>query len=70
VALTEDQPIIKPYAQDRWAELQDTRSVPVEVSLDLVEAFDRRWVGLLRGSMPRTGSARSAILNTGQFLSR
>ena len=48
LALTEDEPTIKPYAEDRWAELQDNRSVPVEVSLDLVEALHRRWVGLLR----------------------
>ena len=29
LALTEDQPTIKPYDQDRWAELPDARTAPV-----------------------------------------
>jgi hypothetical protein len=34
LALTEDEPTIKPYAEDRWAQLADTRATPVEVSFD------------------------------------
>ncbi len=48
LALTEDEPTIKPYAEDRWAQLADTRVTPVEVSLKLLEALHERWVGLLR----------------------
>ena len=33
LALTEDEPTIKPYAEDRWAELADTKATPIEVSL-------------------------------------
>jgi hypothetical protein len=47
LALTEDVPTIKPYAEDRWAELPDTRA-PIELSLDLLEVLHRRWVQLLR----------------------
>jgi len=48
LALTEDQPSIKGYAEDRWAELADARGGPVEVSLRLLECLHSRWVALLR----------------------
>ena len=48
LALTEDEPAIKTYDEGRWAELPDSRSVPVEVSLALLENLHRRWVALLR----------------------
>lgn len=47
-ALTEDRPTIKPYFEDRWAELADYRDVPVTVSLDLLDALHVRWTALLR----------------------
>ena len=46
-ALTEDRPSIKAYDEKAWALLPDCRE-PVDVSLDLLEALHRRWVGLLR----------------------
>jgi len=52
LALTEDEPIIKPYAEDRWAELADTKSTPVEVSLTMLDALHDRWVRLLRSLSP------------------
>src|SRR5277367_3065786 len=39
LALTEDWPTIKPYDEARWAELADARTLPVEVSLSLLEAL-------------------------------
>src|SRR6266542_3883496 len=48
LALTEDQPTIKPYEQERWAELADVRGEPIETSLVLLEALHRRWVALLK----------------------
>src|ERR1700723_322763 len=48
LALTESDPTIKPYAEDRWAELADTLVTPVEVSLQLLESLHDRWVRLLR----------------------
>ncbi|HEY0512524.1 MAG TPA: bacillithiol transferase BstA [Thermoanaerobaculia bacterium] len=47
-ALTEDAPAIKTYDEGRWAELPDSRTVPVEISLALLENLHRRWVALLR----------------------
>jgi len=48
LALTEDEPSIKTYHEDLWAELADSRATPVEVSLVLLESLHRRWVILLR----------------------
>jgi len=48
-ALTEDAPTIKTYEEGLWAELPDSRTVPVEVSLALLDSLHHRWVGLLRG---------------------
>lgn len=47
LALTEDEtPTIKPYYEDRWAELGDSR-LPVDVSLKMIEALHNRWLALL-----------------------
>jgi hypothetical protein len=48
LALTEDEPTIKPFAQERWANLDDARTAPTELSLSLLESLHRRWVLLLR----------------------
>ncbi len=48
LALTENQPTIKPYDEKLWAELADANSAPVEISLALLEPLHDRWVRLLR----------------------
>lgn len=52
LALTEAEPPIKPYAEDRWAQLHDALVAPPEVSLTLLEALHHRWVLLLRSLGP------------------
>ena len=47
MALTEPAPVIKPYDEAAWANLVDTTAVPIDVSLNLLEAVHRRWVALL-----------------------
>jgi hypothetical protein len=47
LALTEQDPTIKPYAEDLWAKWPDNQSTPIEVSLALLEALHRRWAYLL-----------------------
>jgi hypothetical protein len=47
LALTEDEPTIKPYMEDRWAKLADVQSTPVEVSLALLDSLHDRWVRVL-----------------------
>jgi uncharacterized damage-inducible protein DinB len=51
-ALTEEEPAIKAYFEDRWAQLADSRTTPVEVSLALLDNLHRRWVDLLRSMRP------------------
>jgi DinB superfamily len=52
LALTEDEPTIKPYLEDRWAKLDDVASTPLEVSLSLLDSLHRRWAILLRSLKP------------------
>ncbi len=47
LALTEDWPTIKPYDEASWANLPDSRKLPVQVSLSLISALHQRWVFLL-----------------------
>jgi hypothetical protein len=49
LALTEEEPVIKPYDEAAWALLGDTKETPVSTSLVLLEALHVRWVTLMRG---------------------
>lgn len=44
LALTENEPAIKAYGEDLWAELPDARLGPIEPSLSLLEALHQRWI--------------------------
>jgi len=46
-ALTEEWPTLRPYDEAAWAELADSRLLPVDVSLALITALHYRWVALL-----------------------
>ena len=48
LALTEDTPEIRPYAEDKWAELEDGKNCDINISLALIEALHFRWVMLLK----------------------
>jgi len=48
LALTEEEPAVKGYDQEKWAELPDARTGPVEMSLALLDGLHVRWVSLLR----------------------
>jgi uncharacterized damage-inducible protein DinB len=50
LALTEDNPTIKPYDEAAWAELPDVRTLPVAVSLDLLDCLHERMVSMLRAT--------------------
>jgi hypothetical protein len=47
LALTENWPTINPYDEAAWASLADSRLLPVDVSLTLIEALHARWASLL-----------------------
>ncbi len=48
LALTEDNPTIKPYDENGWTRLADVQSVDVKVSLDLLKNVHVRWVALAK----------------------
>lgn len=52
LALTEEKPIIKPYEEQLWAELEDGKYAPIDISLILLEALHLRWVMLLESLTP------------------
>ena len=52
LALTEDQPRIKPYDEARWAELPDGRSGPLAPSFAILDGLHHRWTTLLRSMTP------------------
>lgn len=48
LALTEENPTIKPYNEDQWAELADTKNLPIDSSLKILEGLHHRWVVLIK----------------------
>jgi hypothetical protein len=47
LGLTEDNPVIKPYEESLWAELPDTKILPINISLTLLHALHERWYTLM-----------------------
>ncbi len=60
LALTEDQPTIKLYRQELWAETVDGRDLPVWSSLAILNGLHGRWTALLE-SLTDEQWARQAI---------
>ena len=48
LALTEDSPTIRPYFEDKWAELEDCKNAPIEFSLKILDGLHARWTLLLK----------------------
>ena len=46
LAMTEEAPTIRPYFEDRWAELADSQ-MPIDVSMKIIEGIHSRWANLL-----------------------
>lgn len=77
LALTEENPAIKPYWEDRWAELADSKTMPIEASIQLLESLHARWVVLLKSLSeadfaktfvhPEHGKVFSLAENTGIY---
>ncbi len=60
LALTEDNPTIKPYSEQAWAELPDARAMAVEQSLAILDGVHQRWVALL-GTLDDDAFARTVV---------
>lgn len=48
LALTEDNPVIKTYEENLWVQLNDVKTLPVNISLTLLHALHLRWVAALK----------------------
>ena len=48
LAMTEDNPTIKPYLEERWAETPDGKTANITISLNLLSALHVRWVMFMR----------------------
>ncbi len=58
--LTEDRPTLKPYDQDRWAELADSGTIALEESLSILDGLHSRWVRLFE-SLDEAAWRRSGL---------
>lgn len=48
LCLTEELPTIKPYFENKWAELPDTYETDISESLKIIEGLHARWTVLLK----------------------
>lgn len=60
LALTEDNPTIRPYEEQLWAELADGANAPIGLSLALLDAMHARW-GMLWRSLDEPQFSRSLV---------
>lgn len=51
LALTETEPLVKPYDEKAWAEMPDSK-LPIEISLKLIDSLHERWTVILRNMKP------------------
>lgn len=52
LALTEETPTIKTYHEDRWAELPEARTMPIQPSLTILDGLHERWTEMMRAMSP------------------
>jgi len=48
LALTEENPVIKPYNEAKWAELQDSINIPIKPAMRMLKGIHQRWYFLLK----------------------
>jgi hypothetical protein len=60
LALTEENPVIRPYSQEAWARLPDSTQMSVAPSLEMLEGLHVRW-GMLLGMMGEAELQRTFV---------
>jgi len=58
LAVTEDVPMTKTYAEQLWSDLADARTGPIESSLKIFEGVTERWIIFLNSLKPSDWSRR------------
>ncbi len=51
LGLTEVNPTIKPYEENDWAKMDDSK-MPIDISLKILEGIHQRWAVILRNMAP------------------
>lgn len=59
LVLTEENPLLRPFEQDPWAELEDASRGPLEPTLELLRGLHARWAAALE-PLPDAAWARPA----------
>ena len=54
LALTEQEPTIRPYDEALWAQLPEAVAGPIHLSLDLFECLQARWLACIRALPPES----------------
>ncbi|MEM0992993.1 MAG: YfiT family bacillithiol transferase [Bacteroidota bacterium] len=77
LALTEENPTIRPYYEDRWAALETSKTADIQPSLDLLRALHQKWTLLLRSCSeqalgktffhPASNESTSLAFNIGNY---
>ncbi|MDQ3017852.1 MAG: putative metal-dependent hydrolase [Bacteroidota bacterium] len=52
LALTEEDPVIKPYDQTRWAQLSDSTLLPPAISYPIIRGIHTRWGIIMENIQP------------------
>jgi uncharacterized damage-inducible protein DinB len=68
LALTEEIPTIKPYLENLWAELPDSKNYNIESSLKILEGVHERWVYLLKSLTDKELSREFLHPETGELI--
>ena len=61
LALTEQNPVIKPYDEAAWAKLDDVADLPINISLTLLHALHARWFSCIRKLDESTYTSRTVF---------
>jgi uncharacterized damage-inducible protein DinB len=61
LGLTENNPTIRPYEEQLWAELPDTRNLPINISLTLLHALHIRWIEILNNISDEDYNNRTVV---------
>lgn len=51
LGLTENKPVIKPYLENEWTNLNDVKTLPINISLTLLHALHQRWYVCIKDLM-------------------
>lgn len=68
LAVTEENPTIRPYYEERWAECEEAKNADIEISLNLLEALHTRWVLFLESMEAESWNKHFIILKINEQL--